>query len=631
MSSGNTTDRLDRRSWLKALGVGGTVGLAGCSGNQNGAETTGGGGETGGDGTGTGSGEETADASGRSVGGTYREALSTDAKSVNFLFHSDTSSAKFVDATMDYAYDFKEIGTIVPLWMESYTETEKTEWTFTLRDNLRWSDPYGDLTAEDWVYTAQNVYGATSPEQTKTKENWAGVVQYSDWKDLTVEKAGKREIKVTLPEPQPAFVASTAFWGGRCLPKQLIKKYVDNQDVQGLKQDEELNNLSYTGNLGPYDFEEWQRESRFVATRAEEYYLRDVAGSGEIPERFADAPYFDRYELQIIGEESTRLSALQNGNLTYFEDVPSHKVEQFRGMDHLKFRFPPNPFCGMAYYNQRPNGWEMLRNRDVRRALSTAVSKRDIAEEIYRGFPTVAHTFQPEWSPWYLTDQVEQFGVGDSYGAEKARSMMEEALSGSDYGYDGDTLVDGDGNQVTLTFVYRAGSQNNQTVAEFFKQELGKIGINVKPTNGGPFNTLQNKYMMNSAGEGSPSFNAGPEATSQEPWDLLYGVALNAYPINPDGSNVFWVPDGGFNFYGYEPEAPIADLYATASTATDEQARKEAFAKIFGALSEEQPTNFLNFSVYKSAYAQNYMGMPAKDEYGYLDGWDSGTWYLAEQ
>ncbi|SFR46361.1 ABC transporter substrate-binding protein [Halogeometricum limi] len=630
MPSGNTDKRINRRSWLKALGVGGAAGLAGCSGEQNNQTTTSedGGGQTT---ESTDSATETDDSSGRTVGGTYREAMATDAKSVNFLFHSDTSSAKFVGATMDFAYDFKDFGEIVPLWVEEYSETDKQEWEFTLRDNLRWSDPYGDLTAEDWVYTAQNLYGALSPEESETKENWAGVVQFSDWKDLTIEKTGTRSMMVTLPEPEPAFIASTAFWGGRCLPKDLVKEYVDNQDVEGLKQDEELNSLSYTGNLGPYDFEEWKRESRFVATRAEDYYLREIAGSEEIPERFADAPYFDQYELQIIPEESTRLSALKEGDLTYFEDVPSQKVEQFQGMDHLKFRFPPNPFCGMAYYNQRPNGWEMLQNTDVRRALSTAVSKTAIAENIYRGFPTVAQTFQPEWSPWYLTDQVEEFGVGDSYGAEKARSMMEDAISGSDYSYDGDTLVDGDGNQVELTFVYRAGSQNNQTVAEFYKQELAKIGINVKPTNGGPFNTLQNKYLLNSKDGGNPSFNAGLDATSQEPWDLLYGVSLNAYPINPDGSNVFWVPDGGFNFMGYDPEAPIADLYQEARTATDDETRKQAFAKIFGALSEEQPSNFLNFSVYKNAYAKNYMGMPAEGEYGYLQGWDSSTWYLAEQ
>jgi peptide/nickel transport system substrate-binding protein len=616
MPSGTADATFTRRNWLRMLGVGGAGSLAGCAGERD-RGTTGG------------AADGPTSTAERSVGGTYREALPTDAKSVNFLYHSDTSSAKFVGATLDYAYDFKSIGEIVPLWIESYSETEKTEWTFTLRENLRWSDPYGDLTADDWVYTARNLYGAKAPGESGTKENWAGVVQYPDWKDLTVEAVGTHELKVTLPGPEPSFLASTAFWSGRCLPTELIRGYVEDRDVEGLKRDDALNTLSYAGNLGPYDFEEWRRESRFVATRADEYYLREVAGDDGIPERFADAPYFDTYELQIITEEATRLAALREGGLTVYENVPPQKVAQFRRMDHLKFRFPPNPFCSVAYYNQRPNGWEMLRRPAVRRALSTAVSKAAIAENIYRGFPTVAHTFQPEWSPWYLTERVREFGVGDAYGAERAREMLREALSDTDYGYDGDVLVDGDGERVELTFVYRAGAQTNQTVAEFFGQELGKIGIGVEPTNGGPSNTIQRKYMLNATDGGEPSFNGGAAAASEEPWDLLYGISLNSFPINPDTTSVIWEADGGFNFMGYEPNAPLAEWYDRARTATDDAVRREAFARIFGALSEEQPVNFLNFGVYRNAYAEEYVGMPAEGEYDYLDGWDRVTWYLA--
>lgn len=601
------------------LGVGGVGSLAGCAGDEGAGDAPDEGGTA-------------PDASaGRSVGGTYREALSTDAKSLNLLFQSDGASAKFIGATMDTAYDFRSVDEIVPLWVESYSETEKREWTFTLRDGLRWSDPYGDLTAEDWVYTAQNVYGAKAPGESKTKENWAGAVQYADWKDLTVEKLGKRTLRVTLPSPEPAFLASTAFWGGRCLPRGLVEGYVEDGDAEGLKRDEELNRLSYTGNLGPYDFEEWARESRFVATRAEEYYVRDAADTGDIPERFADAPYFERYELRILPEQSTRLSALREGELTFYENVPAQKVERYREMDHLKFRFPPNPLCSAVYYNQRPNGWEMLRRTGVRRALSTAVSKRAIAENVYRGYPTVAQTFQPEWSPWYSADRIEPFGVGDGYGAERARRMLSEALSDTEYGYDGDELVDGSGEQVELTFVYRDGREAYRTTAEFVAQELSKVGVAVAPTNGGPFNALQGKYMLNEADDGTASFNAGPNATSERPWDLLYGVTMNTYPINPDATSVIWNADGGFNFSGYEPEAPLSDLYAAARRATDDDARAEAFADIFGALNAEQPANFLQFDAYKNAYLKEYAGMPEKGEYGYLDEWDEVTWYRSDR
>ncbi|MFB6130660.1 MAG: ABC transporter substrate-binding protein [Salinigranum sp.] len=631
MPHGEKPGGLDRRGLLRALGATGVAALAGCAGDRSGGTTSTGTASSTGTTRSTGTAESTAAPGDRSVRGTYTEAVSSDAKSLNFLYHSDSVSAKFVDATMDAAYDFRGVGEIVPLWVEDVTDRDKRVWTYTLRDNLHWSDPYGQLTAEDWVYTVRNLY--------QGENNWAGIVQYSDWKttdengktvDIDVEETGKLTFEVRLPTPQPSFLADTAMWAARCLPKELVRPYVEAKDDRGLKQDEELNSLSYTGNLGPYDFVEWKREDRFVAERSDDYYLREVAGDGMFGEEFARAPYFEEYRLKVLSEQSTRLSALKNGDLTFYENVPSDKVAGLRSNDALKFRFPPNPFCYITYYNQRANGWELLRKAAVRRALSTAVDKASIVDNLYRGFPTVAHTFQPGWSPWYESDEVREFGVGDSYSHSKARSMLADATASTDYGYDGDALVGPDGEQVSLRMVYVGTSDLTRTVAEYFRQELAKVGIAVEPTNGGPLNTVQTKYLLNNDGEGDPTFNGGPRdaATSQKPWDLLFGVALNAYPIDPSGSDIYWKEGGAANFFGYVPEAPLAEWYRTAKTTTDEGERRRAFARIFGALSREQPADFLFFSVFKNAYKKNYMGMPAEGEYGYLDGWNRVTWYL---
>ena len=614
MPNGETSGSIGRRGLLRALGAGGAAAVAGCSR----APTT----RTPSTETGTATGAG-------AVGGTYTEALSSDAKSLNFLYHDDTISGKFVRATMGFSYDFRDVGEIVPLWIEDVSEEDKRIWEFTLRDNLRWSEPYGQLTAEDWVYTVRNLY--------QGEDNWAGVLQHSNWRttdeegnsiDIPIERTGRLSFEVRLPRPQPAFLANNAVWAARCLPKELVKPYVEARDAEGLKRDEELNDLSYTGNLGPYDLEEWERESRFVATRSEEYYLREVAGEGIFGEAFAEAPYFDRYELRIVPEQSTRLSALREGELTAYEDVPSDKVEQLRTLDHLKFRLRPNPFCAMVYYNQRANGWELLRRTGVRRALGTAVSKRAVAENVYRGFPTVAHTFQPEWSPYYPDENIERFGVGDSYSYEAARSTLAEATADTEYGYDGDAFVGPDGRQVSLRFVYVGTSDLIRTTAEFYRQELAKIGVDVELTNGGPLNTVQQRYLMNGDGSGQATFNGGPrtESTSEKSWDLLLGVMLNAFPINPDASSVYWTSDGGVNFFGYVPDAPLSEWYARAKTTTDDEERRSLFGKIFAALSREQPVNFLHFNVYKSAFKTDYVGMPPEGEYGYYDSWDRFTW-----
>ena len=71
---------------------------------------------------------------------------------------------------------------------------------------------------------------------------------------------------------------------GRALRSRLLVgtgKYRDNEDLEGFKSDEEVQSLSYTGNLGPYTFENWKREDEFVATRNENYYMRDVDDAPE--------------------------------------------------------------------------------------------------------------------------------------------------------------------------------------------------------------------------------------------------------------------------------------------------------------------------------------------------------------
>jgi peptide/nickel transport system substrate-binding protein len=636
-----TDDReLTRRNHLRLLGMlglAGGAGVAGCMGGGGGDGTP-----TPGTDTGTsdpsptsteGSDGETDSPTDTttqmealpSVGGRESLGLAADAKTMIPWRHSDTTTSTYISATMDSAYGWKDVGEPFHMWIESYSDVDKTEWTYKLRENLRWSDPYGQQTAEDWVYFVQNVH----------QSDWSGSVTGGQWmytddsgnqQPYDVEKLGKYEFKVTLNQPVSGF-PTQAMWGARCVPKGLIKTYVDNQDAEGIKKDETINRLQYTGNLGPYNFEQWERESRFFATRNDDYYLREV---DDMPRRFEGAPYFEEFEIQVIPEQSARLAALRDGQLTQHEDVAADKVASLRQEDDLKFRYPPNPYCPMAWYNMRANGWpEGLRNVPVRQGLSMGVSKQQIADDIYSGFPTPAHTFQPEWSPFFDDSKVMRTGVGDTYGYDMARQKIREGLSGTDWGFDGGRLKNPQGQNAQLKIVYVAGSPLTQQLAEFFQQELDEVGIATTLENGGPGNTVQNKYMQQRGAEGTLSFNAGDrdQFTSEKSWDILIGFGGNSYPINPTNGEVFFAQNGGFNFMGYHPEADVRGLYNRAKRATSDQERKAAFAELFGALSEEQPNNFLHFDVYKNAYQTDYVGMPAQGEYGYLDGWDGVTWY----
>lgn len=610
-----------RRSFLKTLGIGGAAAsLAGCTGEDSGEATTSGG-ETETD------GDMTETDTGGDMPSGYVSGAATDAQSLNFLSIADMPSANRVGLTLDSAYAITTDNEVFPLWADISSDDGRV-YTVELRDNLQWGADYGQMTSEDWVYMIKEVFQAD--------DNWAGYPNQSDWQRggeaIPVEKTGTTSFEIQLPEVDPAFPLKPIMWGAFCMPKGIIEKYRPDNDQEGLAQDEEVQTLAYSGNLGPYTFETWDRESAFVATRNEDYYMQDA---DDVPEAWTDAPYFDSYTYQVIPEESTRLSALQTGEIDA-SGIPETKVSQFEGRDNVDVKVIPQAFMSSLIYNQRANGnfYEALRIKEVRQALAHVVNKEAIADNILRGYATVAHTFQPQFSDWYVDDQVTEYGVGDTYDHETARNMLENNLDSTPYSYDGDTIVDSDGDPVTLSLVFAQGTETTQTTAEFIAQEYGKIGLDVE-VNGVQFNTLLNKYVSNSyQGSGEPEFNAGPynggnrdNSVSPESWDLMTGIIFNTYPRTPSSTRDFTIKQGGINYYGYYPDTDFNALFDEATTTVDEDARREVYAEIFGALSEEQPFNFLNMGVDIIGYDSRVEG--PVEEFG--SGWDSNVWRFAQQ
>jgi len=603
---------------LKLIGATGVAGLAGCSGNGSGDD---GAGDADADGSGS---------AGRSVGGSYVSASSVDAQSLNWLTIADSTSGSFVTATLDGTWAIKPNREIFPLWAD-YSTDDGRVYEIELRENLEWGAGYGQVTAEDWVYMIRNVFQA--------QPNWSGYPNADDWfrtnpdsgerEPIRVERTGTRTFEIRLFEVDPSLPFKPILWRQQCIPKGILEKYVPDRDTDGLQQDEELNTLAYTGNLGPYSYEEWERSAQYTVTRNDDYYLRDVDG---VPDRFTEAPYFDRQVVRVISEESTRLGALESGEVDT-SGIPPDKATRFENLPNVDVNVAPQPFVRVIVYNMRANGWEPFRSKAVRQALAFAVDKEQVVDNVLRGYGQVAQTMQPRWAQWYDDSEVTAYGVGDRYGPEATRSRLESALSDTEYTYDGERLVDGSGEAVTLSIYYDSGQPTEGTIAEFVAQEFSEnAGIDVQPE-AVSSSTFQSNYVETSAPEGTEPewtagvFNGGPRdvATSAESWDMSINLQFNTYPFTPASSKGFFERRGGINFYGYYPDEDIASLYEQASATTDEERRRELFGQAFGLINEEQPFGFLAMPSSVSGYASDVRGYDEE----FNTGWDSQTWYFA--
>lgn len=621
---------LTRRKWLQMLGITGAAGLAGCTGGGDGSNET-----TATTTTDTGFGDETQTSTTAEteeipqVGGTYTQAVSSSFESLNPIYNTESTTGDMIAKTADGTYGFKPGQNLFPR-LADISSDDKQVWTVNLRENLRWSEPYGEVTAEDYVYLIENVH----------KSDWAGSPQKSDWmKDgnpIPVRKTGKYSFKIELPSPDIAYPKRPNMWGMQVVPKDLIKSYVDNQDAKGLEQDKELGDLSYTGNLGAYDLENWERQKKLTFTRSDEYYMREAAANDDaVPRRFKKAPYFDTVEVQVIKESSSRLSALKTGQLDT-ASIPPNKASGFKSRDDVYLNVTPQPYNVPLFYNQRANGWKLARKKGVRQALGLAVDKEKYVKGVYRGYADPQFTWQPRWSPWYNDSKVVKYGVGDKYGSDVARSRMKKALSDTDHGYNGDTLVNGDGEQVTLDLMYQSSQPTEVSTAQFLKKELSdNLGIKLNLNGIGATKFVKDYWQQQIPDNADQlewsngKYNAGPrdKATSKKAWDMALVYGLNTYPMTPTTSEFFFTKDSTYNPYGYYPSYNFDELYSEAKNATSTEKRKEVLGEIFGKISRDQPMGMLAMNSDITGYRQGING-PVEE---FFNGWDIETWFRADK
>jgi peptide/nickel transport system substrate-binding protein len=258
----------------------------------------------------------------------------------------------------------------------------------------------------------------------------------------------------------------------------------------------------------------------------------------------------------------------------------------------------------------RNNGWEGLRNKVVRQAISMSISKQQICDKIYLGYAEPAFSFIPKVSSWYDENAVVKYGTGDLYNKQKALEMLLQegyAKKGSDGKI---TAANKDGSPVKLTLVTTTGGGIVDNICFLVKQELADIGITVE-LKIVPWENLLRQYMDNKSPGSTQSANGnnGPDAVSEQPWDMVlmaHGTDVNA----PSGSSVFFASDGGLNSYGYFNKDVDALFDSVKSReALDKKVRAGIYAKIAHTLSEDQPVDFLVFRLGNVGIQKNVKGV----------------------
>ena len=238
---------------------------------------------------------------------------------------------------------------VVPDLAESYTVENETDWTFVLKDGIKFHDG-SDCTAQDV---------AASIEWAKT---FPGSANYTR-NIKTIEAVDDKTVKIVTEVPYAGLPADLAYHYNFIVPEELIESGHDfNSEPVG---------------TGPYKFVSWQYGDSLNFVGFEEYF--DAERKASIP----------NLVFKIIPEGTSRTIALEAGEVDFVYDVPSADVERLKSDEKFEVKeitSVENFFLGINLEK------EPFNDVNVRQAINYGINREDVIAAALNGYGASNYT-----------------------------------------------------------------------------------------------------------------------------------------------------------------------------------------------------------------------------------------------
>ena len=329
----------------------------------------------------------------------------------------------------------------VPYLAESWDISDDgLEYTFHLRQDNNWvkyNTGTGEI-EELRPVTAQDVfYGVRRTLDPRTASDYAYVLyiikggEELNTSDATgeeldalldalgVEVIDDYTIKFTLADPAPYFPAIASMWVAYPMPQEVIEEKGERWIEPG---------IIWTN--GPMVLTKWAHDDS-MQLRKNPYWWD------------ADNVQIDIVDYVMVTEASTAFAMYEAGDLD-MAGVPSDELDRVKADPELskQLTIAPSP-C--TYYYGFINTKAPVDNADVRRALSAAIDRKGLVDNVTKGGQIPANTFapamifgsaagDPDIAPWALPEEMG--GTGYDKALELAKGWLKDAgyESGADLG-----------------------------------------------------------------------------------------------------------------------------------------------------------------------------------------------------
>lgn len=361
---------LDRRTFLRTVGVAAAVGVAGTALPIN-------------------------TVSWAKTGGTLSMLIQPEVPTLaSYLSTSmpvGQAASKMYDGLLEYNFDLSPRPCLAESWNVS---ADGKTITFKIRKGVTFHDGK-PMTAEDARYSIMEVLREYHP---RGKGNFSLIAK--------AEVPDSHTLVLTLSAPSPSMLMVFSGYESPILPKHLF----EGTDIKNHP------NANAPVGTGPFKFVEWKRGQYMRLVRNPDYWSKDEPKLDQIvfrtiPDSATRSAVLEKGEVHIAGfgavpyNDAARLAKLSNLNVT------KKGYEMFSPIGELDFNTKVKPFD----------------DKRVRQAVAYSIDRKYVVENIWFGFarPATGPINSNFAASGLYTDQVKRYDVPN--GIELAEKLLDEA------------------------------------------------------------------------------------------------------------------------------------------------------------------------------------------------------------
>ena len=346
----------------------------------------------------------------------------------------------FYDTLFEYNADGEVVGVLAEDW--SMSEDGKV-YTFQIKQGVKFSDG-SDLTAED---VAKSILAVPV-----NLGQYNG--SYGRLSTIIEDAVATDEYTVELHLTQPYYNTLREL----CLanPFGIVSSEQFNDDLTA--KQESFRSATY--GTGPYmyagdnDGQTWN-------------FVRN-------PNYWGEAPEVDSFSIKYIPDNDAKILAMQNGEVDFLSGIKNISAESYAQMEQMDgYGAQVDEKSLQTYYVGYNLSSEIFGDQVVREAISSAIDKDAVVDNIYGGLFDKADTFFSRDLPYC---DVEQTVYG--FDLDHANQILDEA------GYvdtDGDGIREKDGVKLSAAFLYQTGTASDDNMVVYICDQASKIGIELTP------------------------------------------------------------------------------------------------------------------------------------------------------